>query len=448
MDVIVLGAGEVGSNLCQTLNREGHRVVVVDCSTVALERLGDICDVQSVEGNASDRDTLLKAGVRTAQLLLAVTSNDEINLLSCHVARSVSRLTTVARIKKEFYLYDAKGFYRNTFQIDHIVCPEILAGMEAMTFIGDNTSSPVEFLADGRVEARRIRVTSKMPIGGGTVSEIDLPKNLLIGTIKRGDKVIIPRGSEKIDPGDEIFVIGTGDSLAKLEKKWKINGNGSARSGNENIIILGGGLAGRVMSAMFSQKGINVKIIEEDPEVCREISCELAGVQVLCGDATDYKFLYEEGIGQADVFIATCKNDETNLLASLLARDMGVEKIVTIVSRPGYRPILKQLGFDGVISPRYLTAKVIMDFIRNHNTLLYSLTASGDVLVMETFVESGSRVCGRKLREIEFPPHTLVGCVIRGEDLFIPTGEDTLENGDDVITIVNREQVPLSRSLF
>ncbi|RME04056.1 MAG: Trk system potassium transporter TrkA [Planctomycetota bacterium] len=448
MNVIILGAGEVGCNLSQKLSKDNHNIIVIDQNKEKLEHLEEICDVQTIEGNAADLSILKQADIENTHLLLAVTNNDEVNMLSCLLAKNLTSLTTVARLKKEFYFQATKTFYRNKLGLDLIVCPEIIAGLEITYHVGESGASAVETLADGHIEIKKIKVDKTFRYLNSPLNKIHLPRNILIGAIIRNNEILIPSGNDKILENDELFIIGETLAIENLEQTLGMKILNWFFQRHQSAFILGGGRIGRIVAKMLAMRKFNIKLLEEDPQKSKKIAQELPGVLVLCEDGTDYEFLHEENLESADFFIATSNEDETNVMASLLAKDMGVKNIITVVHRPGYKNVLERLGISNVINPRLNTTRVILEFIKNRNILVHPLQDYNKAQVLEIYTDDHFPLKGKTLKEIQFPDGTLVCAILRGESVFVPKGEDALEAGDVVILITLPQNIEAIRKML
>lgn len=448
MNVIILGVGEVGKNLSRVLSQKGHNVIVIDQNREKLNQILETCDVQTLEGNAADLATLFKAGIRECNVLMAVTDNDEVNMLSCLLAKYLGPVTTVARLKKEFYFEGSKTFYRNKLGIDLIVCPEILTAMEIAYHIEQSGSTTMETLADGHMEVKRIQVEKDFMFRGSVIRETNFPANMLIGAIRREGRMIIPSGEDTILEGDELYIVGATEAMEKIESILGLKKEWWFFTKNQSAVIVGGGRIGRVVARLLALRKINVKLIEEEPKKAQKIAEELEGVLVLNADGTDIQVFQEEHLENSHHFVAASNDDATNVLASLMARDMGIPNIITVVERPGYKRILEKLGLPKVESPRFLTANVILEFIQNKNMLIHPLEKESKAEILELYISDLFPLKGKSLKEIRFPTNTLVACILRGERVFVPKGVDTLEAGDIVIFITLHENLETLRGMF
>ncbi|RME74795.1 MAG: Trk system potassium transporter TrkA [Planctomycetota bacterium] len=401
-NIILLGAGEVGTTLSRVLSQEGHNVVVIDQNPEKLDRIQEHYDVQTIEGNGADLSILLRAGIRECNLLMAVTDNDEVNMLSCLIAKNLGPVNTIARLKKEFYFEGSKTFYRNKLGIDLIVCPEILTAMDIVYHIAESGSTMVEALADGYLEVKRIKVEKDFKYRGQMLKDISFPRGVLIGAIKREGRILIPTGNDMILEGDILFLVGATEIMENLENLLGIKKDWWFFTSRQTAVIVGGGRIGRIIAKMLSLRKMHVKIIEEQREKSKKIAEELDDILVLCADGTDIQIFQEEHLETAHHFVAASNDDATNVLASLMAKDIGIPNIITIVERPGYKKILQRLGLPKVESPRYTTAKMILSYIENNHTVIHPLERGSDIDIVEIYVEDTCPIKTETLRIFPF----------------------------------------------
>lgn len=448
MNVIILGAGEVGIHLGTELSEAGHNIIVVDNNRSQLQRLEDICDAQTICGNAADLLVLKKAGIEECNLLLAATSNDEVNVLSCLLAKNLTTLKTVARLKQDFYLQGFKTFYRHKLGIDMIVCPEILAALDIVGYTGESETTAVETLADGQIEVKTIKIDEHFKYHNTQIDNIPFPKDVLVSTIVRDQHLIIPHGKDKILLGDELYIVGQPSAIGNVDKLVNTQTSSWFFSRNKTAFVLGGGRIGALVAQKLAARKIDVKLIDESAQKCEQLAKELTNMRVFCADGTDPQFLHEEGIEDADYFIATCKNDETNVLASLLARDMGIGKVITVVNRMGYDKVLAHLGLKHLVNPRYNTSKNILEFIANGNMLPHLLSRFQDASLLEIYTDDHFSLHGKRLDEIQLPAKSLICSILRDEKIFVPRGDTILKAHDIVVLFTMNVNLTTIKGMF
>lgn len=321
MRIIIIGAGKVGFSLAQMLSYENHDVVVIEKKPLRQKIVEENLDVQTILGSGASTSVLEEAGVAEADLLIAVTEIDELNMISCLIAKQYGVKKTVARIRNPEYLENTKFSPTTSIGIDLVINPERVTAKMISKLIHVPEAINVEYYADGKVQLLELYIKKDSPVVNKSLIEINFPKPNLIVAILRDEKMIIPRGSDVLKPGDLIFVIAETKNMLAVEKVL-----GEKRTKVENVIILGGGRIGYYLAKILEKKPVSVKVIDKDLEVCRKISSELNDTLVLHGDGTDISLLEEEDTGKADMFIAVTNDDKVNLLVSLLAKHLGAKK--------------------------------------------------------------------------------------------------------------------------
>ncbi|BBM84641.1 Trk system potassium transporter TrkA [Candidatus Uabimicrobium amorphum] len=448
MNIIILGAGSVGLHLATELSCLGNNVTIVDTNKDKLAHIQEVCDVQSVQGNAADLSVLVKAGLQDCQLLLATTNNDEANMLSCLLAKNVGVATTIARLRQDFYFRGHKTLYRNKMGIDLIVCPEILAALDVIGYTKELKSSVVETLADGNIEVKTIRVSRNFKYKNYILNEIPFPENTLVSGVVRDDKLTIPRGNYKIQEDDILYIIGKTEVVEHMGGVFDPKKEGWFFSQHKTAFVLGGGHIGFLVAKLLSMHEIEVKLIEEDPEKCKQVAAALPDITVFNEDGTNDKFLHEEGIENADYFISACKEVETSLVASLLAKDMGVKEVISVIDNDRYNRVLQRLGINNIVNPRNKTSQCILEFIGNGNVLTHTLGRFEDAHLIEMYTTENFPLKGKTLQEINLPENTLVCIIQRGEEVFVPKGSDHIQVGDMVVIFTIGEHIDAIQKLF
>ncbi|WP_372367883.1 Trk system potassium transporter TrkA [Candidatus Uabimicrobium sp. HlEnr_7] len=448
MNIIILGSGSVGVHLATELSCLGNNVTIVDTNKEKLAQIQETCDVQCVYGNGADLTVLLKAGLEDCKLLLATTNNDEANMLSCLLAKNTGVATTIARLRQDFYFKGHKTLYRNKMGIDMIVCPEILAALEVIGYTKELKSSVVETLADGNIEVKTIRVSGKFKYKDYVLTEIPFPENTLVSGVVRNEKLTIPSGNYKIQEGDILYIIGKTEVIEHMGGVFDPKKEGWFFSQHKTAFILGGGHIGALVAKLLSMHEIQVKLIEEDPERCKQVAAELPDITVFNEDGTNDKFLHEEGIENADYFISTCKEVETSLMASLLAKDMGAKEIISVIDNDRYNRVLQRLGINNIVNPRRNTSQCILDFVRNGNVLTHTLGRFDDAHLIEMYINDSFPFQGKTLQQIHLPENTLVCIIQRGEEIFVPKGSSHIQSGDIIVAFTIGKNIDPLRKLF
>jgi len=425
---IIIGAGKVGYNIAQMLSYEGHDVIVIDIDQTRLSTVEEHLDVQTIRGNGASAEVLKEAGVRNAGLLAAVTERDELNMVSCYVAKSFGAVRTIARVRNPEYMNLNHLTGKETMGIDLIINPEKVTANEIAKLIDNAEAHNVEYYADGKVQLLELKVPENAPCAGKELQELDFSHPFLIVAILREGRMIIPRGKNRILASDIIFVLAQTKEMVEVEKFL-----GQRRTKVENVVILGGGRIGYYLAQQLEKKRIGVKIIEKELEQCRNIAQHLNNCLVINGDGTDLQLLEDENVGATDLFVALTGDDKLNLLVSLLAKHLGAKKTIAQIRRSDYTPLVEKVGIDRAISPRLLTAGAVLRFVRKGQIVSITLISDARAQITELIVPQQYKHAGVCLKDIKFPPGAIIGAVAREEKVIVPSGRDTLLPGDRVI---------------
>ena len=436
MRVIIVGAGEVGLQLARFLSAEDIDVIVIDKSKEKLKRLSEELDVALIEGEGGSPSVLKDAGAYDADILLAVTDMDEANMVSCLVAKVMFQVPrNVARIRNLEYF--SNEVLLDSLGINPAISPEIEAAKAVIRLIEVPFAADVEDFEDGKVKVVGFRIPSDSKLLGKVFKNLNLTKpKILIGAIKRGSKVIIPSGNDTLKKNDIIYLPVKRESIDEV-----CSSIGGITISVKKVMILGGGRIGFYVAKTMEERGISVKIIDKDIERCKFLLKSLKKSVILHGDGSDQKLLEEENIHDMDVFAAISNNEELNIMASLIAKSQGAKKVVTIVNRTDYLPLAINLGIEGVLSPRLITAGTLLKYVRRGNIVSLTTIAEGKAEIMEAEVKDGSILIGKTLREVELPKKTLIGAIMRDDNVIIPSGNDEIMNGDRLIIFTLQESI-------
>jgi trk system potassium uptake protein TrkA len=432
MLVIIVSAGQVGQTIAEMLLKMDHDVIVVDHSKEALEALENRLDVQTILGAGTDPAVLKKANIGRADVFMALTRDEEANLLSALAARQLGAKRTVARVRSSHYLKPDGFDYRKALDIDLVISPEVMTAAQVVKYLDNPDALALEFYAQGKVQLIQFEIEERHAYAGKPVREIKLPGGVLVVLVTRGTEVLIPTGETALVAGDKITMLGRSGTLNSLRE-----GLGKqAGSKFGTVVIAGGGQIGALVAEALEGKNRNVKLLEMNLERCRELAAHLEKTTILHGDATTRSFLSEERVGKADVFVAAMHSDEDNIMSALLARNLGAAKLIAIVKRPDYTPLLVEgTQIDLALSPREVTAARVLAMLSGGRIRNVSLLEEGRAEVIELRAREGSALVGRPLKELTFPPGSLVGMISRGNTVRIPRGDDKILAGDTVIMV-------------
>lgn len=433
MRVIIVGAGEVGRSIAANL-AEGHDVVVVERDKEIVEDLTYSLDVLTIHGDGTDLSVLREAGVEEAEMLIASTDIDEINIVTCGAAKTVSDVFTIARVKRR----DLLGTWRNTnaaFNVDFMVCSDLLTAEAIFRISGVPGAQDVDSFAGGLVRMAEFGIEDDSPVTGQTVREADRYASLTFAAIFRGDEVIIPTGDTIIETGDRMVVIGSPDSISHFATDTVVDDD----DGAESVVIVGGGELGFQIARLFEEHGHQPRLVEQDVDRARELAEALPNTTVLQSDATDTNFLTEEHVDEADVVIAALESDEKNLLVSLLADRIGVDRTIAVVNQVEYADLFETVGVDIAVNPRAETAEEIIRFTRDNHTEKIAMLEHDLAEVIEIEIGANSVLADRRIMDAiqDLPDGVVIGAISRDGELVTPRGDTTIQVGDHVVVFVD-----------
>jgi len=428
--IIVIGAGHVGFNLTKLLSYEKHDVVIIEKDTERYTRAAEALDAQTIQGNGTSYKLLEQAGIKNADLLVAVTSNDEVNLVAALLAKRYGVAKTIARVKNHEFLHDNCPLNAQKMNIDMIIHPESETAMGAVRLLKQSAANHLIEFAEGEIVLLGIHLDRDLDILrkplidlGKEYSEIEFRTV----AIQRKETTKIPGGSDKYLPNDRIFIVVPKDKIDQAIKMF-----GKENQSIENIMILGGGQTGYLIAREL-EKEFNVKIIESDPEASLDLAERLPKSLVIKGDGLDINLLALEGIIDMDAFIAVTGEDETNIVASLMAKHLRVPKIISLINKTEYTPIIPTIGIDAYLSKQMLTVNSILKYIRRGQIVSVASIPGTPVEAIELIPNEGSKITRKKLSEAKIPKNVILGAVQREDEVFIPMGDTHIKAGDKVV---------------
>jgi trk system potassium uptake protein len=437
MKIIIIGAGKVGYNLAQNLSNENNDVIIIDKNPLALEKAEDNLDVMCIKGNGVSANILHEAGIAESDLLIAVTESDEVNMVCCLTGKKLGVNHAIARVRDPEYA-DELSLLKEQIGLDFVINPEYAAAEEIARTIGFSAALNVERFASGRVRMIELKVTSDMDIIGKTIRQIDkdTTSSVLIGVIVREDEVIVPDGNAVIKENDLIYVIGKASNVYRF---CKVCGKHPQRI--KNVMIVGGGRISFYLYKLLSDMGIKIKILEIDKDRCLELSDLLPNALIINSDGTEEEVLQAENINNMDCFIAATGIDEENLMSSLIAKRMGVKKIITKISRSNYINIVRDLGLETVISPKLITTNQILKYVRGNALESLMRIVEGKVEILEFYVDGSSKLTDKPLKELGISNNTIIATIVRKNEVVVPHGNDIIKNGDRIIVITMEKNI-------
>lgn len=445
MRVIIVGAGEVGFHVADRLSKEQHDVVIVDVAPERLDYVESHLDVAVVEGSGASPSVLERAGIKEAGLLLAVTSVDEVNLVTCMTVPARPGLVKVARVSNPDFYAERTALQPGTFGVDLLINPERELALEAFRLLQSTAASDVVVFAGGAVQLLGLWVAEGAPIANrqlATIGAGEARRQLLTVAVERAGETIIPTGSTEIHVGDHIYVIA-----AALEIPRALELTGHRHEKAQRVMLAGGSVETFYMAQLLQQHGLDTIAIVEDRERAHELAEKLERTLVLNGNVTDIELLELEGVGGMDAFVALTDYDETNIIASLVAKHAGAKQVITLVNKSDYVPLARRLGLDAAVSPRLSAASALLRYVRRGSVQRVATLQANDAEVLSLVVTPGSPMVGRPLAEAGFPDGAIVGAIVRGNSVVVPTGRDALRVGDSAIVFALPDAVgPVTRA--
>ena len=441
MKIIIIGAGEVGFHIASRLCAEDKNVVVIDKSVESLKRVTEQLDVQAIHGSGSNPSVLEEAGVGEAEILLAVTDSDEINLVACLVSDLISPATKkMARMREAAWDRYHDQFQSNPPHIDTIINPEIevVKTIERLLFVpgavdvGELEKGRLKFVAivlDERARLCNVQLADMGTVLGGVQP--------LITALVRGDELIIPSGKDRLMPGDIVYFISTEASLIDTLKMFD-----KREEEFKRVLIVGGGMIGYRLAKRLEKKSIQTKIIEQNQERCSMLAENLDKAVVLCADGSDQNILTAENIQDMNAVVTVTDDEETNILVSMLSKQKGVAKAITKVDRFSYFNLMSTIGIHRIVSPRLSAINSILQHIRK-GEVLSDITLKGEQAeVIEAVALETSNIVGKPLKSISFPKEALLAGIITEQEIIIPSGDSVVNPGDRIIIFAKRRAVP------
>lgn len=431
MKAIVVGAGEVGFHVADRLSREGHDIVVVDHNADRLDYVQAHIDVGVLEGNGASPSVLAKAGIKTADLLVAVTSIDEVNLVCCGGSASAPGTIRVARVSNpDFYLGGA-SLRPGVYGVDVMVNPEREVALETFRLLQSTAATDIAVFADGALQVVSLPVANGAPAAGKTLAQIaselgDIP--LLTAAIDRDGKTLVPTGASRIEVGDRVYLVVTPESISEALEQC-----GHQRSTLKRVMIAGGSVEAYYLGQLLRQHNVQATLLVANRNRAQEMAEKLDKALVLNGDATDVELLELEGVGGIDAFVALTDQDQNNILSSLVAKHAGAKQVITLVNKIEYVPLARRIGLDAAVSPRLSAANAIMGLVRRGSVTKVSTFKDSDAEAIAFRVSAKSPIIGRPLADVELPRGSIVAAISRNGELIVPRGRHTLEAGDNAV---------------
>ena len=431
MKIAIVGAGKLGLKVINALVGGDHAITVFDVNEAVLNKISQQYDVMTVAGNAKQISLLKDRGIENFDFLIACTDSDEQNIVIAAFAKKLGCSKVIARVRDPEHM-NQMDFIMETMNIDHIVNPDLSITKEIYKYLVEKYTLTNGIFSSGKVSLVQFKVQKYRKLIGLSMIEVSkvLP-NMLVVAISRNGKIIIPHGKTVIDEHDTLYLIGEKSQIVELHKKVHEKGK---YTNLQKVMIIGGGKTGYYLAGKLSEFGIAVKLIEKSKERCYYLSTHLDDVMVLHGDATDTSLLEEENLDKMDAFVAATGFDEENLLLALIAKQRGVEDVISKVSHQSYKDLIEKMGIDMALNPLDIVASTILRYIQGSKKIIASLLIQGQAEIMEIIASNEMKLANVPLKDVALPDGVLIAAIHRGQQVIIPNG-DTRILEDDKVTI-------------
>lgn len=437
LNIIIVGCGKVGMTLIEQLSKEGHDITIIDKNAAKVQEMSNLYDIMGLVGNGASYSVQMEAGIENADLIIAVTASDELNLLCCTVAKQVGDCAAIARVRTPDYSKEA-GYLREKLGLTMIINPELEASLETARILYLPTALEVNSFAHGQAEIVKFKIPEGNLLDGMTIATLgkSITNDILICAIEREGEVYIPGGNFQMAKDDIVSFVAPRRHIRSFLKKI-----GFKTKQVKDAMIVGGGKASYYLAKQLIAMGIDVKIIEQNKERCEELSVLLPEAIIINGDGTDEEVLREEGIEYAQAFIPLTGIDEENIMLTLHAKQVSNAKLITKINRSTFKNVISKLDLGSVIYPRYITSEAIIAYVRakknstnsNIETLYHMFDNRAEAI--EFRVDEPSSVTGIPLKDLMLKNDLLVSFIYRNGKVQIPSGLDTIEVGDTVMIV-------------
>lgn len=447
MRIIIIGGGEVGHHLAKIFSKESHQVVMIEPDKERTKSAEGSLDIMAIEGSGASVHTLVEAGIKEAELVVAVSAIDEVNIIACMLADKFGVARKIARVRNPEYTAQDAVLTPEQLGIDLIINPELETAHEIVWLIRRSAATDVIEFADGAIQLVGLRLDTKAKILSKKLRQISFSiPNLTFRTVAifRNGRTIIPTGEDYFFNGDQIFVVSKTESVPEL---LELCGKSDERI--EKIMILGGGKVGRMVAQELEEdKGLDIRLIESSRWKSQFVADQLRRTLVIRGDGTDVDLLASEGIIDMDAFVAVTDDEETNIITSLLAKHLGVRRTITMVTQANYIPFMTSIGLDVAVDKRMITANAIARFIHRGEVVSVATLKGIDAEAIELIAQEDSKIVKKPLKDIKFPEGAIIGAVTRNGQVFVPVGSSLIQPHDKVVVFALPKAVSNVERMF
>jgi len=443
MRVIVLGAGTVGTWVADLLCQNRHSVTVVDSDPEKVRQVNEELDVAVIGGSASQASVMFQAGVMGADVLLALTGNDEVNIVAASMAKAMGVPRSIARVYAPVFRDLSTFDYQRHFNVDRLLSLEHLSAIEIAHHIRNPGSVIMENFARGELEVKEVVIAEKSDVVGQPLKSLGLGKGVRIGSISRKKETWLAGADDVLQAGDRVTLLGLRKKQEDIVRRFN-----QKEEAHQHVVIAGGGETGYHLARSLEGDRISVLLMDESRERCDYLAANLNRTTVVNVDATRRTVLEEERVGSADVFVACTGDDENNIMAGVEARDIGAKSIMGLISRPDYANVVHKLGIDVAVSPRDVMAKQVMSFLNTGPVLSKVRLPDSSLYVLEVEVPEGSLATEHVLANLQLPPQCLIAAVIRADYVTVPGADDRLKPGSMVLMLADESAVEPALDFF
>ena len=443
MDIVICGAGEVGSHTAEELAGAGHSIRVIDMQADRLRALEERLDIASLLGNCSDAKVLAEAGAAKADLVLAATNNDEVNLICASIGKGMGASKAVARVHKRAFLDEAAISYQSYFKIDLLICPEYLTALAIARTLRNPGVVTVENFARGKIEMQEFTASATGSAVGKRLMDVHLPPRTRLAAIRRRDQAFVPEGKSVVVAGDSVILVGNVGPFEEARKLFHDD-----RQPRKSVIVLGGTDMTIWLCQAMRDRNFAIRVFEQNRARAEELAQQLDWVTVLQADPTDRTVFAEERIGEADAFIAMLEDEEDNIIAGVLAKSRGVTEVITVLQQAKFLDVALDIGVDRAFSPRTVAVDEINQILDESPLRRLGGLAAGQVDVFRVRTGPGAHVAGKPLHAVGLSPNWVVAAVQRGREVSVPGAEDSIEPGDVALVVGKRGNEDQLRELF
>jgi trk system potassium uptake protein TrkA len=446
MKIIVIGAGEVGYHIAERLSHESHEIVVIERNPEVCRRVQETLGLAAIEADGSSPRALEEAGVRDATMVIAVADVDEVNIVACAIANQYGVRTKIARVRTIELSAHPILAGGKVLGIDLLINPNQVVADEILRVIKTTGAAEVADFAEGRVQLLGVKLGQRAPVVNRRLRDlrsVQSSLSFLVVGIARGERLMVPTADTTLTPNDHVYVVSQREFIPDILVLL-----GRSQGSTKRVFIIGGGRIGLQVARALDDEGLTVSVMERNRTRCEELAKHLARARIIHGDGTDVRRLLQEGISEADAVATITDDDPANLLAALLGKRHGAKKAIALFKRPDLIPLVESLGIDAGISPRLLTASMILRFVRRGRVVSVFELPESEAETLEVVVLPGTPAVGRSMRDLGLGPDALVGAIVRGEAVLVPEADTTLEVADHVILLALPRAIAAIERLF